>query len=406
MENNQFVSFMQTNISWRELIIRFSLVFICLGFWRSELNFVSFPLLGIAWLLDGGLYRLNQAIKEPFVQAILLLCTFLLLGLLWGELPENGRMKWLKYFILLILMPFYSLLNRERLLWAIGGLAAGYLGVLSAGIYQWFALGVQGIPLVGMSYLSFSAMLGVGAIMAVGFSDMNRSKKLGILLWIVAIALIFIQFHQNARILPLATLIAVLLMAFLRYKIEIRKFIGILISVLIVAAIFAYSSPVFQDRLVQLNSDFELLQQGNYNSSLGYRLALWDVGLHGITERPLLGHGTGVPESYFKSTVLTYKNGIYKNLPEYAKNSHYHNDWIEIGMHIGVPGMLALLFLYWGWYQAFKRSHLAILGAGLVSYIILAGFTDAFIIFSRTPVLLLLITGIIMSWRRQVPERI
>lgn len=397
---------MPANITRQELLIRFALVLVCLGFWRSEVNYVSLPLLGIAWVLDGGLYRLNQVIKEPFVQAILLLCTLLLLGLLWSELLGNGRMKWLKYFILLLFIPFYSLLNRARLPWAIGGLAIGYLGVLSVGIYQWLAMGVQGIPLVGMSYLSFSAMLGVGAIVAVGFADMNQSKKLGILLWIVAIALIFIQFHQNGRILLLATLIAVLLMAFLRYKIEIRKFIGILISVLIVTAIFAYSSPVFQDRLIQAKSDIELLQQGNYSSSLGYRLAMWDVGLHAIAERPLSGYGTGSPERYFDHAILTYKNGIYKDLPEFQKTSHYHNDWIEIGMHIGVPGMLAFLFLYWGWYQAFKRSRLAILGAGLVSYIILAGFTDAFIIFSRTPVLLLLITGITMSWHRQEPERI
>lgn len=397
---------MPANISRQELLIRFVLVLVCLGFWRSEVNFVSFPLLGIAWWLDGGLYRLNQTIKEPFVQAILLLCTLLLLGLLWSELPENGRMKWLKYFSLLIFIPFYSLLNRERLPWAIGGLVTGYLGVLLVGIYQWLAMGAQGIPLVGMSYLSFSAMLGVGAIVAVGFADMSQSRKLGMLLWIVALTLLFIQFHQNGRILLLATLVAVLLMAFLRYKIEIRRFIGILISVLIVAAIFAYSSPVFQDRLIQAKSDIELLQQGNYSSSLGYRLAMWDVGLHAIAERPLSGYGTGAPERYFDNTILTYKDGIYKDLPGFQKTSHYHNDWIEIGMHIGVPGMLALLFLYWGWYQTFKRNRLAILGAGLVSYIILAGFTDAFIIFSRTPVLLLLITGITMSWHRQESERI
>lgn len=391
---------MQANITRQELLIRFALVLVCLGFWRGELHFVSLPLLGITWLLDGGLFRLNQAIKEPLVQAILLLCTLLLLGLLWSELPTNGRMKWLKYFILLIFIPFFSLLNRQRLPWAIGGLVTGYLSVLAVGIYQWNTLGVQGIPLMGMSYLSFSAMLGVGAIMAIGFADMSRSKKLGILLWIAALALIFIQFHQNGRILLLATLIAVLIMAFLRYKIEIRKFIGTLISVLIVAAIFAYSSPVFQDRLIQVKSDIELLQQGNYSSSLGYRLAMWDVGLHAIAERPLSGYGTGMPERYFDNTILTYKNGIYKDLPEFQKTSHYHNDWIEIGMHVGIPGMMALLFLYWSWYQAFKRSRLEILGAGLVSYIILAGFTDAFIIFSRTPVLLLLITATIMVWHR------
>jgi O-antigen ligase len=391
----------QANPKWQELLIRFALFFICLGFWRSGLNIIAFPLITIAWLMDGGPCRLSQIIKEPLVQAILLLCTLLLIGLLWSELPVDGRMKWLKYFILLIFIPFYSLLNQERLPWALGGLITGYCAVLTLGVYQWLVMDVQGIPLLGMSYLSFSAMLGVGVIVAVSFACISQSVKLAVLLWAVAFALVYVQFHQNARMLLLATLIILLLLAFLRYKIEIRKFVGISIAVLLSAAIFAYSSLVFQDRLMQVKNDIELLQQGNYSSSLGYRLAMWDVGLHGIAERPFLGHGTGMPESYFDDTIQTYKNGVYKDLPKFQETSHYHNDWIEIAMHIGILGILALMFLLWSWYQAFERKQLKLLGTGLVGYIFLAGFTDAFIIFSRTPVLLLLITAIAMSWQRE-----
>ncbi|MBA3755463.1 MAG: O-antigen ligase family protein [Nitrosomonas sp.] len=390
---------MQISITWRELLIRFALVFICLGFWYTGLSLFYFPLLGIAWLIDGGLRRLKQDIKEPLIQAILLLCTLLLIGLLWSELPEDGRMKWMKYFMLLIFIPFYSLLNKERLPWAIGGLLTGYLGVLALGIYQWLVMGVQGIPLLGMSYLSFSAMLGVGVVVAAGFACLNPSIKLRISLCIVALALLFAQFYQGGRIFLVATLITVLFLAFLRYKMEFRKFMGILLSVLSIAVVFAYNSPVFQDRWAQAKNDIELLQQGNYSSSLGYRLAIWDVGLHGISERPLLGYGTGTPESYFENTILTYKNGIYKNLPEFEETAHYHNDWIEIAMHIGIPGILALLFLLWSWYQIFSKNQLGILGVGLVSYIFLAGLTETFMIFSRTSVMLLMITAIAVNWQ-------
>lgn len=393
---------MRTSITWRELFIRFALVFICLGFWYTKLSLLYFPLLGIAWLIDGGLYRLKQDIKEPLIQAIFLLCTLLLIGLLWSELPEDGRMKWTKYFMLLIFIPFYSLLDKERLPWAIGGLLMGYLGVLALGIYQWLVMGVQGIPLLGMTYLSFSAMLGTGVVVAAGFACLSPSIKQGIPLCIVALALLFVQFYQGGRIFLVATLITVLLLAFLRYKMELRKFMGILLSVLSIAVIFAYNSPVFQDRWAQAKNDIELLQQGNYSSSLGYRLAMWDVGLHGIAERPLLGYGTGTPESYFENTILTYKNGIYKNLPEFEETAHYHNDWIELAMHIGIPGILALLFLLWSWYQIFNRNQLGILGIGLVSYIFLAGLTDTFIIFSRTQVLLLMITAAAISWQRRM----
>jgi O-antigen ligase len=272
---------------------------------------------------------------------------------------------------------------------------------LGLGIYQRLVTGEQGIALLNMSYLSFSAMLGAGAIVVAGFACVSRSAVMGGMLWAAALALIFIQFHQSGRVLLLATLIAIVWQVYLRFKIDLRKFVGIFIALLIAAGVFAYSSPVLQERLLLVKSDIALLQQGHYNSSLGYRLAMWDVGVHAIAERPLTGYGTGVPERYFEAAIQTYKDGLYKDLPAFQKTSHYHNDWIEIGMHVGIPGMLALLFLYWGWYQAFRRSGLSILGAGLVTYIVLAGMTDAFLIFSRMPVLLLAITALAMSVHKQ-----
>lgn len=392
---------MQTNNTRREWFIRFTLVFFCAGFWRGELMFISFPLLTVAWFMDGGIYRLRQVVRIPLTQAILLLCALLLLGLLWSEWPQDGRMKWVKYFSLLVFIPFCALINKERLPWALGGLIVSYLCVLAVGVYQWLTIDAQGIPLLGMSYLSFSAMLGIGAIVTSGIACMHPSVRLQILLVIATLVLLFIQFHQNGRIFLLVTLISILLIAFLRYQIEMRKFLTILVSVLIVAVVFAYSSPVFQARLIQIKSDIELLQQGNYSSSLGYRLAMWDVGLHGIAERPLSGFGTGMPEKYFEKTIATYKDGLYKDLPEFQETAHYHNDWIEIGMHIGVPGMLVLGFLLWSWYQAFNRNNLNLLGLGLISFIFLSGLTDTFIIFSRTPILLLIITAIAINWHKR-----
>ncbi|SEG16175.1 O-antigen ligase family protein [Nitrosomonas ureae] len=392
---------MQTNNTRREWFIRFALVFFCAGFWRGELMFISFPLLTVAWFMDGGIYRLRQVARIPLTQAILLLCALLLLGLLWSEWPQDGRMKWVKYFSLLVFIPFCALINKERLPWALGGLIVSYLCVLAVGVYQWLTIDAQGIPLLGMSYLSFSAMLGIGAIVTSGIACMNPPVRLQRLFVIATLVLLFIQFHQNGRIFLLVTLISILLIAFLRYQIEMRKFLTILVSVLIVAVVFAYSSPVFQARLIQIKSDIELLQQGNYSSSLGYRLAMWDVGLHGIAERPLSGFGTGVPEKYFEKTITTYKDGLYKDLPEFQETAHYHNDWIEIGMHIGVPGMLVLGFLLWSWYQAFHRNNLNLLGSGLISFIFLSGLTDTFIIFSRTPILLLIITAIAINWYKR-----
>lgn len=399
------MNFILTSSSWRESFIRWVIILVCAGFWRSELNVVLFPLLGIAWLADGGLGRLTTTLKNPLAQAILLFCGLLLIGLLWNDSAHDGRMKWLKYFVLLMFIPFYSLLNKARLIWAMVGLITGYTIVLALGVHQWLTTAEQGVALMKMSYLSFSAMLGVGVITAVSFACRSQSLILSATLWSVALTLIFIQFHQGGRILLLATLLVILLLAFLRYRIEIRKFAGMVIILSIATVAFAFSSPVFQDRLLQIKNDVELLQRGDYRSSLGYRLAMWDVGLHGIAERPLTGYGTGAPERYFEHTILTYKDGIYRNLVEFQKTSHFHNDWIEIGLHLGVPGMLALLYLLVSWYRVFKNRGLSVLGIGLISYILLAGMTDTFLIFSRTPVLLLLMTAIALVWQTErVPQ--
>lgn len=358
-------------------------------------------LLTVVWILDSGLRRFGQIIKEPLVLAILILCAVLVLGLLWGDFPESGRLKWRRYFGFLVFVPFLSLLTKDRLRWAIGGLLAGYFGVLLVGIYECFIVRVQGIPPLDISYLTFSSMLGIGIILSLYIAGEGNDKKIKSALWFFAVFLFFIQLNQNGRGSLLATLLASMLLIFLRYKTEKKILLSIVTSFLIIIVVFTYSNDTLQKRLIQVQSDIKLSQQGKYDTSLGYRLAVWDVGLHGIAEKPLFGHGTGVPESYFEKTVVTYKGGLYKDLPKYLETSHYHNDWIEIGMHVGVLGLLAFAFLLWSWYQTLKAYQVPILGAALVCFIFVSGLTDTFVLYGKIPNLLLVITAVAIGLQKE-----
>ena len=102
------------------------------------------------------------------------------MGLLWGEYPEAGRLKWRRYFGFLVFIPFLSLLNKDRkhrLPWAIVGLLGGYIIVLFTGIYQWTIVGVQGIPPLRISYLVFSSMLGIGIILSLYLAGTTSQKS-------------------------------------------------------------------------------------------------------------------------------------------------------------------------------------------------------------------------------------
>lgn len=388
--------------AWRDMLAKLALFFFGIVLWHRGLSLnVTILLIVFAWILDGGLRRFVLTIKEPLALAILIFCAVLLLGILWSDDPGSGFRVWRRYAILLIFIPYLSLLNKERLRWAISGLLMGYSVVLLTGAYQWTILGEPRIPAFEMSQTGFSAMIGIGLILVLYLAGTSNSKKAKYLLWLLAPLLLFIQFNQGSRGVLLATLLASLLLIFMLYKTKVRMLLGVMVAVFIAVMVSAYHSNSFQERFAQAQSEIKLSQQGKYVSSLGYRLAMWDVGLHGIAQRPWFGHGTGMPSRYFDETVETYKDGLYKEVRlRYTKTYHYHNDWIEIGMQIGVLGLLAYAFLLWSWLQTLRARQLAIPGAALVCFVFVSGLVETLVFFRQTLYLLLVITAIAIVWQK------
>jgi O-antigen ligase len=387
--------------AFRDALAKFALLFFGIALWYKGLSFYAYYLLPLVWILDGGLGRFKETMKEPLVIALLALCVVLALGILWSDEPKAGLKVWRRYFAFLVFIPYLALLNKERLRWAIAGLLAGYFGAVAMGIYQWLIVGAQGIPPLGMPYLHFSSILGIGAIVAFYLAGLAGTKKTKIALWLLAIILLFLQFNQSARGILIATIISSSILIFLLHKQEIKTFLGVMALLAAILAAFAYNSSNFHERLAQARNDIELSRAGNFSTSIGYRLALWDIGLHGIAERPFLGHGTGAAVKYFEKNVETYKGGVYRDVRAFHEHIlHYHSDWIEIGMHLGVLGLAAYAYLLWSWYKTFSLHRMASLGATLVCFIFLCGVTDVLVFFRQTFYLLLVLTAISIAWQR------
>lgn len=393
-------SLLQSASTWRDVLARVALLFFGIALWHKGLSFYGYYLLISAWILDGGLGRFSETVKEPVVFAMLVLCIVLALGILWSDDPKLGFKVWNRYFAYLIFIPYLSLLNKARLPWSISGLLAGYFGVLLTGIHEWIIMKAQGIPPLRLTYLDFSTMLGIGIVVALYLTSISKNKTKTSLLWFLAILLLFIQFNQNARAILVATLISSGLLLLLLHKKEIRTLLTVMASLIIVIAVFAYTSTSFHERLAQAERDIELSKLGRYDTSLGYRMALWDVGLDGIAERPFLGHGTGRAAGYFDKTIETYKGGLYKELSQFSPIYHYHNDWIEVGMHLGALGLAAYAFFLWSWFRTLRIHRLTPLGAAFMCFIVLFGLTDVFVIFRQNLYLILIITAIGVAWQK------
>lgn len=387
---------------WLDTAAKLVLLFFGIALWYRGWSYYAYYLLTLAWVLDGGLFRLRQTINEPLVIAILALCIVVGLGIFWSEDPKLGIKVWRKHFTFLIFIPYASLLNMERLPWALTGVFIGFLGALTIGIYEWLVMGIQGLPMLGMSYVAFSSCIGIAILGILYLAAISDTQRIKIFLWILALFLLFVQFNQHARSALVATLLSSALLWFLLYKARARILLGMLASSIVVVVVLAYSSANFQQRIMNFKTDIELLRSGSYSTSLGYRIAIWDIGLDGLAERPLIGYGTGMANSYFDNSLLTYKGGMYKELQgfEGGVTHHYHNDWLELGMHIGTLGILAYAYLLFSWFKTLQAHRRQELGAALVCFIFLSGLMDNFIAHRQVIYLLLTVTAIAITNRR------
>lgn len=68
------------------------------------------------------------------------------------------------------------------------------------------------------------------------------------------------------------------------------------------------------------------------------RMELWRFGIMHLKDRPVLGFGYG-------------RANFSKVYPEFLKRSillfHTHNTFVNIGLELGIPGLIALLWLFW-----------------------------------------------------------
>jgi O-antigen ligase len=386
--------------NWRDSAAKFALFIFGIVLWHKAAGIAAGSLLILVWILCGDLRQIKSVIKEPLAVAILSLCGVLLLGILWSDWPNSGRFRWDKYFGLMIFIPYLSLLNKDRLFWAGWGLVIGYLGVLLIGLYYQFYLEVSGIPPLKMAYLHFSLMIGIGVIIASYLAVTGCNKRVQLALFLLASILLCLQFNLDGRGPLYATLLTLVFMVILLYRRQIKKMISIMVLIASLIGIFAYHSSVFQERITQAQTDIELSERGENQTSVGQRRAFLEVGLYAITQRPWFGYGTGMAKKAFDENAEAYKGGRYKDVANFH-NLHYHNDLIEMGVYLGVLGIAAYILLLWGWFKTLRVRQMTILGATLVFFVFMAGLTDVFFFYGQIPSLLLVITAIAIVWQRE-----
>ena len=114
-----------------------------------------------------------------------------------------------------------------------------------------------------------------------------------------------------------------------------------LIAVAVIALCGFTLKPVIESRVNTTISEMNKIANGNFNTSFGYRLQMWQLTPQLIEGHLILGQGG----NHYKRFNSLYKQGEVSNGLKHLNPAHYHNQYIDRLVKSGVIGLFLLIAL-------------------------------------------------------------
>ncbi len=306
--------------------------------------------------------------RNPYHFLIWALTLFtLLLNHLYGVSGKEIRVL-LSISIFALYFPFKIIKPHSYQLILLVGCIIIFINSLYYNIYldtlRW-AGEVNPIP-----YASVAAVLTILSV-NVAINTHNLNKKV---VFIIAAALACASLIlTETRGVWLATLCGLLIIGVGFAKLLNKQ---ALIALLVLAVPIAFlSSDFIIKRYHYTKYEMQKIEQGDFNSSFGLRMQMWQATPKLIEDNFLLGLG----KQHTEKLESLYKQGIVSKYLYRFNPPHYHNQFIDSVVRSGIIGLfflLLLLFLPLYLIRHKDRATKILVGAVVVFYSI-AGLTDA-----------------------------
>lgn len=170
----------------------------------------------------------------------------------------------------------------------------------------------------------------------------NKFKKTIITGTIFLISM-FLVIQTGTRSAILLHPIAFLLIKVISYEKKNRKYVLGICTIAIIC-IFAILKSDIEKKIHQTQAELSVYTEsgGNENSSLGTRLAMWQVGLAVFKDHPF---GMSLEQRYQYMSNYVHRVGKAESALTYAK-VHLHNESIETMTQQGIIGLITLWIFY------------------------------------------------------------
>ena len=324
----------------------------------TALENIAVALLLLVFLVTPSFRReLPNVIHQPFVAACLIFYAVLLLASGYSSVGfgETGRMLLKMRDYLLVPVLFAVLLSREARRALLIGFATGtFLSVvISVGLAAGGAHALNMMAELSMkpgdplflavpgdwmvfrthTYHNLFALMLVAGLLALHLNKALSGKWRWIAAAVFGVCLLDIMFLVQGRTIQL---LSMLILALVLVLWDRRK--GLILAVcsgIVLLPTLYFVSGNIRNNLNTIGSNVNAYEQGQKETSVGFRLDFYKNSLALISEKPLLGHGTGSFTAEYRRLTGYANSNLATNNP--------HNDYLWLGVEQGVLGIAALL---------------------------------------------------------------
>lgn len=221
----------------------------------------------------------------------------------------------------------------------LSSMAACFVALLMAVIQQYWigvrAEGGAGNPIVFATVVCLAVVVCVAGAL----SGIERARNP---LFYAALAGTIAIIYSGSRIVWLALLIAGIAVLLINHqRLRGRNAVRVLLLLTAVGIVIAaFGFQAISGRVDFLRSDWDALgTHDNYDTSLGIRVALWEIGLRAFHDMPVFGHGAGASQ-------LLIKQGFHDQFAMDTGFNHFHNGFLTALVQAGILGAVTLAAIF------------------------------------------------------------
>lgn len=305
-------------------------------------------LLLVGWRGLGREWRRFSAVLVPLSVSVLLFMAVCLASKFlhqasWNVIDNPSRML---LAILTSWLIVHVAPNPARL-WR--GITVALVAALLIVGYQKLALHYDR-PAAWTQAIAFANM--VAALALIGFARPGDTRRVHAEAWFNIVCATAILTMNGTRGAVVATLVTVVPMLLVRYRrrFTVRMFVGAIAAVAILAAaVYQIPGSTVSHRLDQAVLQVQQFQEGKFDTDVGARLKIWEIGMRYFSDHPWSGAGVGQFAKILRASPFCQETHSLA-----CSLEHGHNDAVEASATMGVPGLLTMLglflvpaFLFW-----------------------------------------------------------